>query len=406
LVRSFPDLKLSACPASYARYLVQGYDTVQEAFWLIPSPAFIGLLDSAKAAAIALGDNLEATVEIDLGGHRFKVHATGAKGGFRWRLSDDDLIIFVGSPKRDWTISCRYLSAGLWEHGLAPLRARALKALRAYTTQPDLDCVRVTRADWCFDFYSPAFTQEFVPGLAGNVICHSSAKTQERGSTGTFNRGGHGETLSMGSKAGLQNQLYNKTLEIDEASGKTWLYALWLNALNGERVFGDSKKPCDVWRLECRMSSSFLKERNIRRPAELESNLAALVAEALYTRRLSSPPMTPPCPHCGETKIADDNRWRWPLHPLFSEALRQFSARAMLPIGRKVTGRRAQLVNRALASVGGSLLAYGVLEKGTASDAHVISFMQRAIKHALDDPKRAEKELRSQSRYSDVDDAR
>jgi hypothetical protein len=312
-MRTFPDIALSPCPDTYARYLVQGYDTVQEAFWLVPSDAFVALLERSQAAARDLADNLEATVDIALGGHNFKMHATGAKGGFRWRLSDDDMILFVGSPKRDWTISCRYLSAGLWEHGLGALRERAFEALRPSTTQPDPDCVRVSRADWCFDFFSPAFTAEFTPGLASNVVCHSSAKAMERGSYDIWSRGGQGETLTIGSKAGLQNQLYNKTLEIDEASGKTWLYALWLDALDGEWIFGDSVKPHDVWRLECRMSSDFLKERNVRRPHELEQNLAALVAEAIYTRRLATP-------------TSDSHRQRWPMHPLFSEALRQFKS--------------------------------------------------------------------------------
>jgi len=393
MTRALPDIALSPCPDSYARFLVQGYDTVQEAFLLKPSDGFVELLERTKAAAVELGDNLEATVDVELSGHRFKAHATGAKGGFRWRLSDDDLILFVGSPKRDWTISCRYLSAGLWEHGLGALRERAFEALRPYTTQPEQDCVRVSRADWCFDFHSPAFTEEFKPGIAANVVCHSSAKAMERGSYDIWSRGGQGETLTIGSKAGLQNQLYNKTLEIDEASGKTWLYALWLDALHGEWVFGDSVKPCDVWRLECRMSSDFLKERNVRRPHELEQNLAELVAEALYTRRLS-------------IDNGDTNRSRWPMHPLFSEATRQFSCEAMLPIGRKVTGRRTALIDRALSSLGGTLISYGVLERGQFKEANVISLASRAVRRAMDDPKRAEKELRAQSRYSDVEEAR
>jgi hypothetical protein len=54
-----------------------------------------------------------------------------------------------------------------------------LEALRPYTTQNDPDFLRVTRADWCFDFYSPALKAELHPGAVANVVCHSSAKKFE-----------------------------------------------------------------------------------------------------------------------------------------------------------------------------------------------------------------------------------
>jgi hypothetical protein len=78
----------------------------------------------------------------------------------------------------------------------------------------------------------------------------------------------------------------------------------------------------------------------------------------------------------------------------------------MVPIGRRVTGRRGALVDRALASLGGTLISYGVLERGKFSEANVISLAGRAVRRAMDDPKRAEKELRAVSRYSDVEEAR
>jgi len=129
-MRKVPNVPLSPCPPEYARFLCEGFDSVQEAFRLIPSVEFVELLDATQRAARELADNLEGTVELDLAGERFKAHATGARGGFRWRLSNDDFLLFIGSPKREWTISCRYLSAGLWEHGPATLRERAFAALR------------------------------------------------------------------------------------------------------------------------------------------------------------------------------------------------------------------------------------------------------------------------------------
>jgi hypothetical protein len=394
-MRTLPKVALSACEEDYARPLAQGLDTVQECFALQPIPLFIKMLDDAKAEAVDLQDNLEGTVEIEIGAERMKVHATGAKGGFRWRIENDDFLIMVGSPRRDWTISVRYLSAGLWEHGLEALRARALEALRPYTDKLNhSDWQRVSRADYCFDFHSPAFTEEFKPGLSQAVVIHSSAKAHEAGSFGMWTRGGQGETLTLGSKSGLQVQCYNKTLEIDEVSGKTWLYAIWLAALQGEWVFGDSDKPRDVWRLECRFSGDFLKERNIRTPTQFAAVQSELIAEALYTRRLGVPSGT------------DDNRWRWPMHPLWSEAVRLRAAPAMLPMGRKVTGRRVALIERAEMAIAGALRSASVLEGGDFDNKRVIDFVSRAQERIERDPRHEKKIQAAQSRYERTEEAR
>jgi len=393
-MRDTPSVPLSPCPPEYARLLVQGYDTVQEALALTPSPLLVDMLDAAQKAARDLSDTLEATVALTLGAEVFHVHATGARGGVRWRVENDDFMFLIGSPKRDWTITIRYLSAGLWEHGLSSLRERAFAALRPYTVQHDPDCIRVSRADYCFDFFSPSFSVEFEPGLSRNVVCHSSAKAHEAGSFNLWARGGRGETLTIGSKRGLQVQVYNKALEIDEASGKTWLYPVWLSAADGEWLWGDSDKPHDMWRLECRFSGDFLKERNVRRPHELMASLPELISEALYTRRLSVASAT------------DDNRWRWPMCALWSEAVRQRGAGHMLPIGRKVTGRRDALLERAEAQLAGTLRTMSVLSQGAYDESVVTPFVRRAVARIESDPDHTKKVQVAQDRYSQVEEAR
>jgi hypothetical protein len=395
---------LSPCPPDYARPLIQGLDSVQEALDLSPSDQFCALLKSSQEAAKALRTNDEGMVTISLGPETFNAHATGAKGGFRWRLDNDDFMLLIGSPLREWTISVRYLSAGLWEHGLEALRARAFEALRPYTKQLDHDCIRVSRADYCFDFYSPAFTKEFVPGLARALVCHSSTKAEERGSYGIWARGGHGETLTAGSKSAQQVQLYNKTLEIDEASGKTWLYALWVMALDGEWPW-PTERPSDVWRLECRWMGKFLKERNIRRPHEFKASLPDLIAESLYTRRLGVPPVET-CAHCGSEKITDENRWRWPVHPIWSEAIRLRASESMVPVGRMVTGRRAALVDRAQAALAGSLHSLVVLKHKGFREDRVFPEFQKIYLRMRDDPNFLKKDALALARYRKVDDAR
>jgi len=380
----------------YARLLLHGLDTVQECFDLQPSPFLVDLLDNAQAAARAVQENLEGVVSLQLGGEHFNAHATGARGGFRWRLGNDDFLLLIGSPRRDWTVSCRYLSAGLWEHGLEALRRRAFNCLRPYTVQRDWDCIRVTRADYCFDFFSPAFSAEFRPGLSRAVVCHSSAKVQERGDAAAnytiWGRGGRGETLTIGSKSALQVEIYDKTLEIDEASGKTWLYRLWVCAADGEWIW-QTHKPDHVWRLECRWSGEFLKNRNVRRPHELAARIPELLAESLYMRRLGVP------------NDNDATRWRWPVHPIWSEAIRQCAAPQMLPVGRMVTGRRKELIERAEASLAGNLRNLSVLSAGSYDEHVVLPLLRRTLIAIERDPKHDDKERAAQNRYAYVDEA-
>jgi hypothetical protein len=266
--------------------------------------------------------------------------------------------------------------------------------LWAYTAQLQDDCIRVSRADWCFDFYSPAFSAAFRPGIAGNVVCHSSAKAQECGSYDLWSSNGRGETLTIGSKSGLQVQLYDKTKEIDEASGKTWLYAVWRHNLGFDPWPGGECRPRDMWRLECRFSGAHLKERNVRRPHELHAHIAQLVAEAIYSRRLTVP------------QENDCNRRRWPLHPIFALAWQARGAGEMLPLGRKVTGRREALGDRAEKQIAGAIRSATVLQFGAYTDDKARLLSQRAHGMITSDPQHQKKSAAAMDRYSDVEDAR
>lgn len=399
-MRSLPDVALSPCPPEVARFAVQGWDSVQEAIRDVPTPAFCDLLKATQEAARDAQDDLEGVVSFELMGYRFNAHATGARGGFKWRISNDDVMVMIGSREREWTITVRYLSAGLWEHGLEALRARTLDTLAPYVTRQTDDRIRVTRADWCFDFYAPAVLNSFTPDLVRGMVCHSSTKAQAAGSTfaavandkyAAWSRGPKVETLTIGSKSALQVQLYDKSLEIDEASGKTWLYEVW------ERALGDAPwrnaRPSGICRLECRFAGEFLKMRNVRRPDELVAALPALIAEALFTRRLTIPQ-------------GIKHRERWPLHPIWSEAYRQTGAPAMLPIGYKVTGRRDELRKRALKQLAGSLRSLGVLDKGGYNSEQVLKLAHEAFDLIERDPEHTRKVYAAIDRYRDVDEAR
>jgi outer membrane murein-binding lipoprotein Lpp/alkylated DNA repair dioxygenase AlkB len=404
------------CPPDYARLCAEGWDTVQEAFCHKPSHEWGLELESAKLAAKSVRDDLSGIVPLQVGPELMHMHATGAKGGFSYRLEGPDFLLMIGSPRREWTISVRYLSAGLWAHGLVALRERVFAALDGYTTRDTIDCVRVSRADWCFDFFSPDFSREFSPGLYGNVVAHSSVKSSERmvqsehrcADCGSHNivragddhkqvseewmRAGHGETLTTGAKDSLQIQLYDKTKEITDVSGKEWLYEVWRRNL-GSDPWPDGEKPRNVWRLELRWASDYLKQRNLRRPFEVTEALPALIAEAVVKRRLAVP-------------NGDGNRSRWPMHPLWSEALRNSGADFMAPLGRRVTGARSALLGRARKQIAGSVISAVVLDAGGFDLALVDDLWTEVQSILAKDPRREKKVDAAMDRYSNVEVAR
>ena len=385
------------CSEDYAVLCGQGWDTVQEAFALKPVPQFIDKLEQWKQSAEAIGDSREGTVSVELNTIPYNVAAVGAKGGFKYRLENDDVIIFVGSPKRDWTVSVRYLSAGLWEHGLKELRRRVLVSLTDHCKQFTDDFIRTSRADYCFDLYSPQFTQEYNQAISGNVVCHSSTKKHDHLTQvfdiDSWTCGQKGETLTIGKKTGLQVQLYNKAKEITDMSGKTWMTEIWISNLDGVWPW-PTKQPTDVYRLECRYSGDFLKDRNVRRPGEVNDHLPELITEALCNRRLTVP------------KENDSrNRQRWPMHPLWERCLREFDSDKILPIGRQVTGRRDALVNNAVLQSAGALRSATVLAFGDYSDAKRDELIKRAQERIEKDPEHMEKIIAAQARYSTVDEA-
>lgn len=391
--------ELSSCDETYAVCVGEGFDYWQEALKWQPKGEFCLALERAKKQAQLLKGDLTGQIEFKLGAEVFSAFATGAKGGIAWRLGNDDFLLLIGSPEREWTISIRYLAAGLWEHGMDNLRLRALTALWPVThhdgNNVSGDNLRVTRIDWCWDFFSPSFTKEFRPGgMMECVVAPSGVKTTvEDGYAAMWGKRTQGETLTLGTKSTLQVQLYDKTKEITEASGKTWFYGLWRQNA-GRDIFAEMEKPRHVWRLECRWSREFLRERNIRYMEDVPELLPRLIAEALLVRRFT----------IGGSD--DVHAFRWPLHPLWSEAFRRSAAERQLVRQRYVVGTRQALFEQAIKQVAGSLRGSNILDDGEPSTEQALKLAQDAVAYMFSDPKHAQKVKALQERYRFVDEAK
>lgn len=404
-MRKLPNVNHTKAKRGYARQLSQGWDSWQEAFELLPSEKLVDRLEKAKARALELSAASDSVVPFNMNGFSMMAHAYASKGS-SFRLSCGDFLFMIGSGhhKKKWQVSVRYLSAGLWERGLSALQELVRAILWTgeefegnKTDRPDRRMeghqagVRVSRADYCFDFYCPDFQREFRPRLQEAVVAHSSVKSHAHADC--WAKGGRGETLNIGMISGVQVAIYDKTKEIVEASGKEWMIDLWLIATDGEWIWDE--KPDNVWRLEIRLGKQFLKDRNVRNCGQVLEQRDELLTEALYTRRLTRPSRT------------DQDRKRWPLHPLWSLAVEAISnTKVMVPLGHQVTGRRNALATAQEKQILGSLRALSVLRGGKYDRDLIESFLLKAEEEIEADPEHDRKVDAARFRYEHVDEAR
>ena len=355
MVRKPPDIELTIPEQGYATLLCDNFDWWQEALNVILPHDLYERMAAAKAHAIELDDRRKATVKFSMGNEEFQMSATGSRGK-EYLLTNDDIRIEIGSPNIEWSFTWRATAAGLWEYGVHALRDRVYMMLRkALITplRPDESWIRLTRVDYAFDLWSPSFTQEMIPSLVNSFVAPAAVKWSENAEVwGNTSRPVSDavtvQTMTFGSKKGCQVQIYDKCAEITEISGKEWMLEIW-----GEQGgYWPTDKPKDVWRLEVRMAGDWLKDRTEKDPETFFEHQWQLIADALFNRRLTVP------------NPSDQNRWRWPLHPLYSLVIDAIdNPQEFVPVGRKVTGRRDQLQNILVTNAAGTLRSALVLKE-------------------------------------------
>lgn len=387
--RPIPQISLSPVEEGYAVLLAEGWDTIAETYNMSVSEALQERLEAARLEAEALDLRHENTPRaFPFGGETLQIYPRRPGRGL-WVLACDDFQITFRSPAMEWAITVRYSSAGLWEWGWWPLRNRVLALFFQDCSSRGSDWTRISEAHWCWDFHSPAFSEEFRPRIVENVVCHSSTKKSFM--VEVWARGSRGETLTIGKKGYLQVQVYDKGQEITDASGKTWMFGLWERS--GWRPPEDGRAK-DVWRLEVRMYGDFLKDRGVPDAAQLELGLLELLTEALVTRRLTSP-------------SGDRNRWRWPMHPLWVLAWRAAGGLAeMRPLGRQVTEAGDAIMQQMIAGIAGTARAACVLRVGDWDPIVAEQIIRAALTRAKNDPAGKKKVEKLEERYRYVAEAR
>lgn len=260
---------VSGWEAEPFRVIGQGCDTYAETFNLDWGREARQLIEAARAAA-DMDPRRKDGAPLNLAGEEFQVMPHGAKGGVVYVLHNPEIMLLLRSFNTEWSLTARYRSAGIWGHGLPALRERVAQLVaRVGKLAACEDNPRVTRFDYAIDLHAPGFKPLYAMGDRGFCFPQGTAKLRLIGCA----QGP--ETFTLGSMAGLQVQLYDKVKEIREASGKDWFYQIW----------GGIQR--DVWRLECRYSGAWLKERGLRTFEAIEANLRPLISTALHSYRLT-----------------------------------------------------------------------------------------------------------------------
>jgi len=395
--RTRPDIQLEFCETEYAFLICHNFDWWQEALNLTVPATLWQRMEQAKAEARELDDSNKASVSFTFGGEKFELQAYGLRSK-EFVLINDDIRLEIGrtDTAMEWTFGWRATAAGLWEHGVDALRKRVYAMCEHAGCRPRVEnqpWIKLTRADYAFDYWAPGFTPEMEPGITdrfvlppgvkghGNFYLKSPKKGQYRAQL---------ETFTIGKKGGLEIQIYDKLTEIREASGKDWMLEVWAD--HGYQPPGD---PADVWRVEVRMAGEWLKARTEKDPEKFLNLMWQLIAEGLQSRRLVLPQET------------DSNRSRWPVHPLWSLAIEAVGDPAVfVPVGRKITGRRSEITKKFQTAIAGYIRTHAVVEHGVNfSEDELMALARRAADEALADKEHRRKIARTQGRYEFVDEA-
>lgn len=375
----------------YASLLAQGFDSLAEVFNLRLPEASENRLIALKAECMEChGSAKEPKMEIDFGGEVLQLWGTSA-GRASYCLQGRDFRILIRSSKTAWPVTVEYTSEGLWHIGYYELHRQAVSILMREMridgegidiSEKNTWC-RLSRLDYAFDFYSSKFMQEMKPEIYDRFILPKGTKKRLEGA------GDWIETVTLGKKGTLQVQIYDKGREITEISGKEWMFRIW----EREGYYPpEDFKAKDVWRLELRFFSEYLRNRAILTMDDFFSKMNVLLAEVLFTRRLTVRSHT------------DENRWRWPMHPIWVMAYEAAgAAREFASLERRMTMRGSALYSMLCKQVAGLVRSLTELKVGDYDPDDARKIVEAALTMGEEDPDHEMKCRRAYERYRWVD---
>ncbi len=174
---------------------------------------------------------------LELGGMEFMLSPNGTKSGYPFLISNQDCTIQFGEFN-DPSFFVKYSSFALWNKGAKFLHKRFeqwAESLGFISKRPE----GLSRCDFAFDFHL-----EDIDFDEDSFVTVADKDSQHR-------KNGKVQTFTFG-RDEVVLRVYNKSDEIEEASGKYWLHLQW----QGETE--------NVWRVEWQLRKETLKRFGLR----------------------------------------------------------------------------------------------------------------------------------------------
>ena len=323
-------------------FLISGFDTIECAYYLIPTDKyqldFVSLAVQKENLVRAKNSKQQA---IKLGSEEFLLASHGTNSGYPFVIENEVFVIQFGEFNKP-NFYVKFRSIALWHHGVLALHERFLAwaaSVGMIQSQPE----RLSRVDYAFDYHLPELDFD-----EDSFLSQAAKDNQHR-------KNGKIQTLKFGTDK-VVLRIYNKTDEINEVSHKTWLFDLW----------GIDH---DVWRIEWQVRKDFLRQLGISSftsLAERQGDLLRVLVKDHTTLRIKS---------------NDSNRSRWAMHPLWLDLTERVDQMDGLGVIKELDEKA--LLEERFTRI--AISVYGYVKRVAAIDAlytgNEKSYMDEAFQH-------------------------
>jgi hypothetical protein len=291
---------------SSLKLLLHGIDTLQCAYYLYQEETrdlnFVELLQQREELRLSGQRGGRA---ISIGGVKFLLSPHGTGSGHPFLLTSENFKIECGEFNEP-AFFVTFPSHALWRESAELLHQRFLNWARGVGFVPHQP-ERVSRVDFAFDYFLPVIDFDEDSFVSRT---HKDSQYRENGKIQTF-------TLGQGH---IVLRIYDKVAEIEEQSDKVWFFDLW-----GQKE--------NVWRIEWQLRKNILRQFRIltlEHLAKYQGDLLLYLCEEYTTLR---------------NRNGDDNRSRWPMHPLWKDLQTRIGNLEQLGVSR-IDGKTAALEER------------------------------------------------------------
>jgi hypothetical protein len=281
----------NTAPANYIDSSAHIYRTGIDSLYLswsgTLSQEYDDLLTDLKEKAKSPNPIDQSKAVLQLQDHRFEVSDKG-KGRFYFLIRDNWYHIQISrTSSTSMPLAMAQISSELLSKSGVIAAVRKLEAI--ISLLGEIEEQKISRIDVCADFYTK-FNLELIPRKAWVMQAqdYGSRYVGDRFSGFLFGAGGD-----------VLGRLYDKALEIEKKSKKTFFYPLWEK--------GGWMGELPVWRMEFQLRRERLKDMGINSTLDLDDKLNGLWQYCCQKwLRLTLPSNT------------DSARTRWPNHPLWT----------------------------------------------------------------------------------------